>query len=123
MKTTLRYEFVRGRTPRIVKLELGVLVLAYNLMRYVIACGRTPGRRQGIASTAAAAMAFISTIPMLYSAGRSLSRAFARLIAVVAEDVHGRRRRRDYVRAVKRRPKPYPLLTRPRSEYRPEEVI
>jgi hypothetical protein len=27
------------------------------------------------------------------------------------------------VRAVKRRPKPYPLLTKPRSEYRPEEVI
>ena len=27
------------------------------------------------------------------------------------------------VRAVKRRPKPYPLLTKPRSEYRQEEVI
>ena len=36
MKTTLGYEFIRGRTPHIVKLELGVLVLAYNLLRYVI---------------------------------------------------------------------------------------
>ena len=44
MKTTLRYEFIRGRTPRIVNTELGVLVLAYNLMRYVIARSRAPGR-------------------------------------------------------------------------------
>jgi hypothetical protein len=30
MKTTLGYEFIRGRTPHIVKLDLGVLALAYN---------------------------------------------------------------------------------------------
>ena len=73
MKTTLGYEFIRGRTPLIVKLEVGVLILAYNLMRYVIARGRARGQRRGIASTAAAAMAFISTVPMLYAA-RSLIR-------------------------------------------------
>ena len=122
MKTTLRYEFIRGRTPRIVKLELGVLVLAYNLMRYVMARGHAPGRRCGIASTAAAVMAFASTVQALYSARRSLSRAFSRLVAVVAADVQKRRKRKNYVRAVKRRPKPYPLLKKPRSEYRPEEI-
>jgi hypothetical protein len=55
-----------------VKLELGVLVLAYNLLRYVIARGQAPGKRRGIASTAAAAISFISTIPILYAARRSL---------------------------------------------------
>ena len=123
MKTTLRYEFIRGRTPLIVKLEVGVLILAYNLMRYVIARGRARGQRRGIASTAAAAMAFISTVPMLYAARRSLERAFSRLVAAVAADALSRRKRKNYVRAVKRRPKPYPLLTKPRSEYRQEEVI
>ena len=123
MKTTLRYEFIRGRTPLIVKLEVGVLILAYNLMRYVIARGRARGQRRGIASTAAAAMAFISTVPMLYAARRSLERAFSRLVAAVAADALSRRKRKNYVRAVKRRPKPYPLLTKPRWEYRPEEVI
>jgi hypothetical protein len=72
MKTTLGYEFIRGRTPHIVKLELGVLVLAYNLLRYVIARGQALGKRRGIASTAAAAISFISTIPILYAARRSL---------------------------------------------------
>ena len=123
MKTTLRYEFIRGRTPHIVKLELGVLVLAYNLLRYVIARGQAPGKRRGIASTAAAAMSFISTIPILYAARRSLTKAFAMLVKVVAADMLERRTRKNYVRAVKRRPKPYPLLTKPRSEYRPEEII
>ena len=123
MKTTLRYEFIRGRTPHIVKLELGVLVLAYNLMRYVMARGQASGRRMGIASTAAATMAFIATVPVLYAARRSLARAFSRLIAAVAADTLTKRSRKNYVRAVKRRPKPYPMLTKPRSEYRPEEVI
>ena len=123
MKTTLGYEFIRGRTPHIVKLELGVLVLAYNLLRYVIARGQAPGKRRGIASTAAAAMSFISTIPTLCVARRSLAKAFTRLVAAVAADTLEKRTRKNYVRAVKRRPKPYPLLTKPRSEYRPEEVI
>jgi hypothetical protein len=123
MKTTLRYEFIRGRTPKTVRLELGILVLAYNLMRYVMARGRATGRRRGIASTAAAVMAFIATVQTLYSAGRSLARAFSRLVAAVAADTSGKRKRKNYVRAVKRRPKPYPLLTKPRSEYRPEEVV
>ena len=68
-------------------------------------------------------MAFISTVPMLYAARRSLERAFSRLVAAVAADALSRRKRKNYVRAVKRRPKPYPLLTKPRSEYRQEEVI
>ena len=123
MKTTLRYEFIRGRTPRIVNTQLGVLVLAYNLMRYVIARSRAPGKRLGIASTAAAVMAFAAAIPTLYAAGRSLARAFSRLVALVGADALGRRKRKNYVRAVKRRPKPYPLLKKPRSEYRPEEVV
>ena len=101
------------------KLELGVLVLAYNLLRYVIARGQAPGKRRGIASTAAAAISFISTIPILYAARRSLVKAFAMLVAAVAADSLERRKRKNYVRAVKRRPKPYPLLTKPRSEYRP----
>jgi hypothetical protein len=68
-------------------------------------------------------MSFISTIPMLCVARRSLAKAFTRLVAAVAADTLERRMRKNYVRAVKRRPKPYPLLTKLRSEYRPEKVI
>jgi hypothetical protein len=113
-----------GSVPiKIVESVPTVLILAYNLMRYVIARGRARGQRREIASTAAAVMAFISTAPMLYTARRSLKRAFSRLVAAVESDALSRRKRKSYVRAVKRRPKPYPLLTKPRSEYRPEEVI
>ena len=120
MKTTLRYEFIRGRSPRTVRLEIAALLLAYNLMRYVMARGRVPGERRGVASTAAAVMAFVSAVPVLYAAGRSCARAFARLVAAVAADTLAKRRRKPYERAVKRRPKPYKLLTKPRSEYRQE---
>ena len=57
-----------------------------------------------------------------FRAGRSCARAFSRLVKTVISDVLPRRKRKAYVRAVKRRPKPYPLLMKPRDEYAPEEV-
>lgn len=123
MKTTLRYDFIRGLTPKIVKLEIEILLLAYNLMRYVIARG-SPGRRKprcGIASTAAAVKTFLAVIQSVYLSGRSCARAFSKLVKTVVADKMPKRRRKPYVRAVKRRPKPYPLLTKPRSEYTAEE--
>ena len=124
MKTTLRYEFIRGQSPRMVKLEIEVLLLAYNLMRYVMARGGKSATRSrfGIASTSAAVRSFLSVIQSVYRAGRSCARAFSRLVKTVISDVLPRRKRKAYVRAVKRRPKPYPLLMKPRDEYAPEEV-
>ena len=119
----MRYDFIRGLTPKIVKLEIEILLLAYNLMRYVIARG-SPGRRKprcGIASTAAAVKTFLSVIQSVYLSGRSCARAFSKLVKTVVADKMPKRRRKPYVRAVKRRPKPYPLLTKPRSEYTAEE--
>ena len=125
MKTTLRYEFIRGLTPRMVKLEIEILLLAYNLMRYVMARGRKGAARTrfGIASTSAAVKSFLSVVQAVGRAGRSCARAFSRLVRAVASDVLPRRRRKTYVRAVKRRPKPYPLLMKPRGEYTPGEVL
>jgi len=125
MKTTLRYEFIRSRTPKMVKLEIEILLLAYNLMRYVIARGGG-GRnkpRIGIASTASAVRAFLSLIQEVYRAGKSCARAFSRLVKTVSEDILPRRKRKPYVRAVKRRPKPYPLLMKARDLYTPEECL
>lgn len=125
MKTTLRCEFIRSRTPKMVKLEMEVLLLAYNLMRYVMARGGA-GRnkpRIGISSTASAVRAFLSIVQEVYRAGKSCARAFARLVKTVSGDILPTRRRRPYVRAVKRRPKPYPLLMKARDQYAPEECL
>ena len=125
VKTTLRYEFIRGRSPDIVRLEIEIVFLAYNLMRYVMSRG-SPGRskpRFGIASTAAAIRSFLAVLQTVVKSGRSCARAFAHLIKAVASDPLEKRKRRMNVRAVKRRPKPYRLLTKPRSEYRPEECL
>ena len=108
-----------------VKLEVEILLLAHNLMRYVMTRGGNgvAESRFGIASTSAAVKSFLSVIQSVYRAGRSCARAFSRLVRAVASDVLPRRRRKTYVRAVKRRPKPYPLLIKPRGEYTPGEVL
>ena len=119
MKTTLRYEFIRSQTPRMVKLELEILLLAYNLMRYVMdrGGGGKNKPRLGIASTAEAVRSFLTTIQHVYKARRSCARAVAKLVKSVSSDLLPKRKRRPYVRAVKRRPKPRPLLTKPRNQY------
>ncbi len=66
---------------------------------------------------------FLFVVQSAYRAGRSCARAFSRLVRAVASDVLPRRRRKTYVRAVKRRPKPYPLRMKPRGEYTPGEVL
>ena len=106
-------------------MEMEVLLLAYNLMRYVMARGGK-GRnkpRLGIASTAAAVRSFLSVVQTVYAAGKSCVRAFARLVETVSADTLPRRKRKPYVRAVKRRPKPYPLLMKSRDQYAPEECV
>ena len=125
MKTTLRYEFIRSLTPKMVKMEMEVLLLAYNLMRYVMARGGG-GRnkpRFGIASTAAAVRSFLSVVQTIYAAGKSCARAFAFLVKAVSADILPRRKRTPYVRAVKRRSKPYPLLMKSRDQYAPDECV
>ena len=125
VKTTLRYEFIRSRSPAVVKLEIEILFLAYNLMRYIMSRGQ-PGRmkpRIGIASAAAAVRCFLAVLQTIVKSGRSWGASFRRLIKTVASDRLRRRKRQMNVRAVKRRPKPYRMLMKPRCEYLPEECV
>ena len=69
----VRYEFIRSRSPAVVKLEIENLFLAYNLMRYIMSRGQ-PGRtkpRIGIASAAAAVRCFLAVLQTIVKSGRS----------------------------------------------------
>jgi hypothetical protein len=115
IKTTLGMETLSCRTPEMAMKELRVYLLAYNLVRGLML------RAALHAEIAPRSLSFKHTA-QLWLAGRATHRRTMRnkveLLVLVAQRRVGRRTGRAEPRAVKRRPKAYPLLTQPRAAAR-----
>lgn len=118
VKTTLHMEVLRGKSPDIVRKEVYVHLLAYNLIRAVL---HDAASRRGLRPRR---LSFKGTLQLLaahadlfthYRRHRRAS-AFSRLLDLVAQQIVPYRPGRLEPRARKRRPKNYPLMTRPRHQ-------
>jgi hypothetical protein len=120
IKTALGMDIVRGKTPAMVRKELWMYVLAYNLIRSVMA---TAAEREGLVPRT---LSFTGALQAINAFGMALLCAAASVKAALLEALYstvsahqvGRRPNRVEPRAVKRRPKPHTLLTIPRSQAR-----
>jgi hypothetical protein len=103
LKTTMKLEILKCQTVEGICKELAVFALAYNLVRVVMhaaACGHDlPVER----------ISFVDALRWLSSGG---STSLQQII------VNPERPNRSEPRVRKRRPKPYPLMTKPRSVLR-----
>ena len=116
IKTTMKMDILRGRTPEMVRKEVWAHMLAYNLVRSVMwdasAIDSTPVRR----------LSFKGTIQYLLSlrevSGRPgpPGRALEWLLQFVATQKVPYRPWRFEPHVRKRRPKKFPLLMEPRSQ-------
>ena len=104
LKQTLRMDVLRGQTEDIVRKELAVYALVYNLIRLVM---HRASRTQRITATR---VSFVDAVRWLQTA--SPGEPVPRLL------VNPRRRGRHAPRVVKRRPKQYPRMTKPRDQYK-----
>ena len=111
LKTTLGMEMLSCRTPAMAMKELRVYLLAYNLVRSLM---QRAAQHAGLAPRQ---LSFKHTV-QLWLAWRAIRRASGRklcdLWALIAQRRVGKRPGRIEPRAVKRRPKPFKLLTQPR---------
>ena len=104
LKITMKMDVLRCETVDGVLKELAVFALAYNLVRSVMV---ESGRRQGVAPER---VSFVDAVRWLIGPrGRPDG---------VALWVNPERPGRFEPRVVKRRPKQYPRMTRPRAELR-----
>jgi putative transposase len=122
LKTSLRLDDLRCKTPEMVRREILVHCLAYNLIRKVMAQAalsqeRLPREVSFAAAMAAVAGAWVQATLAGEEMLTALAKAQWRLIAWYKV---GDRPDRVEPRAVKRRPKPHKLLTKPRNEARAE---
>jgi len=121
LKQTLQMDVLRCRTPELVRKELWTHVLAYNLIRAVMA---QAAARHGVEprsiSFKGAAQTLAAFQPALALRGEehatSRQVVYERLLGAIASHRVGDRPDRFEPRRRKRRPKPYDRLMKPRHE-------
>lgn len=117
IKDTMRMGILRGKTPSMVRKEIWMHILAYNLIRKVIAqaafiYNKKP-RQFSFKVCLQAIMAFRCYGILI----ESKNEMYMALLKAITYKVVGNRPGRSEPRRLKRRPKNYSLLVRPRYHY------
>jgi hypothetical protein len=120
LKTTLGMEQLRCKTPDMAEKELLAYLVAHNLVRCVMAAAvaahRVELERVSFKGSLDALRQFSDAIGR--APNRKLRRQlWADLLLALARDLVPLRPDRTEPRAVKRRPKPFPLLNQPRRQF------
>jgi hypothetical protein len=121
LKTTLQMESLSCKSPENVQRELAMHLLMHNLVRRLMfeAARKANVPLSRISFAGALAAARRTGEAMLQARNQAQrSQLIEELYRVLAKDLVPERPGRWEPRAVKRRPKPYPVLTRPRSRFR-----
>jgi hypothetical protein len=124
LKTMMNMDVLRCQTPDMVRKEIWAHLLAYNLIRTVIAQaaakhGKHP-RQISFTRAMRTLEAFRSTLAHL-SAERLVA-VYEYMLTTIASHEIGNRPDRLEPRQRKRRPKPYKLMTQPRQQARKQEA-
>jgi hypothetical protein len=118
IKTSMGMETLRCLSPAMVHKELEMYLIAYNLIRCLMveagALHERPIERFSFKGATDAVRQFAPLIAQA-RAGKRRRALIRKLLAALAGDLVPERPGRREPRAVKRRPKPYPLLTKPRK--------
>ncbi len=121
LKTTLGLDALRCQTPQMIRRELLALLIVHNLVRAVM----TEAAQDH--AVPLDQISFTGTLVALRSFGAASAQAatatqrrrlWTEMLRVIAADKLPLRPDRWEPRVVKRRPKAFPLLTKPRHEYR-----
>jgi len=121
LKTTMGMEELRCKSPAMLQKELLAFLIAHNFIRCLIAESATayqvPRARISFKGAVDAARSFHQAMRMARSIGKA-RQLHHRLLEILALDLVPLRPGRWEPRAVKRRPKPYQRLTKPRHRFK-----
>jgi hypothetical protein len=121
IKTSMGMEVLRCKSPQMLHKELEMFFIAYNLIRCLIvqagACNDVELDRMSFKGTVDSVRQFSLAIAQARSKKKQ-NQLIVELMEVIARDEVPERPDRREPRAVKRRPKAFPLLNKPRHEFR-----
>jgi hypothetical protein len=117
LKTSLGMDILRSKTPDIVRKEIYVYLLAYNLLRSVMwSAGTTHSTSPLRLSLQGTRRHLINFLTKLVSISRTFRyQVYSTLLKVVAHKAVPQRPERVEPRKIKRRPKHYPYMTHSRK--------
>lgn len=121
LKTTMGLEQLRCQSPEMVRKELLAYLVAYNLIRCLMAEAVAQAGVEMEQLSFKGTVDAVRTYTVEIRAARSKKKReqlWAELIRTIVADKVPRRPGRTEPRAVKRRPKSYPLLNRPRHQFK-----
>lgn len=124
LKTVLQMDVLRCKSPAMVHKEFWAHLLAYNLMRKVMAQAAHEFQVEPWTISFKAAQQTMNAfaLPLMTCAKSELPEVVESLLLAIARHSVGNRPGRMEPRKVKRRPKPYGLLTKPREQARKLET-
>lgn len=119
IKTQMGMEMLRCKTAPMVEKEIAVHLLAYNLIRANLARSASlNGKKPRNLSFMAAVQLMRNSLNLSITlTGAALKKLIPPLLLAMAQTEIGHRKRASQPRVIKLRPKGYPLMTKPRSEY------
>ena len=118
IKTHMGMELLRCKTPEMVEKEIAVHVLAYNIIRGNLAQAAILNNKipRQLSFKSAVQLIIQATKQLIVLTGILLNNALQALFKAIASTPVGLQKRKNQPRAIKRRPKSYPLLMIPRLE-------
>jgi hypothetical protein len=122
IKITLGMDVLRCQTPAMVRKEIIMHAIAYNLIRALMqqaaALYHVPIERLSFKGSVDTLRQWADTLNAASGKPHEQARLFNQLLQILAEDIVPHRPDRAEPRVRKRRPKAYPLMTHPRHHYR-----
>ncbi len=117
LKTVLQMDHLRCKTPHRVRNELCMHLVAYNLIRQLMAVAAMQADRAPWTVSFKGALQTITNLLPLLSTRLATADWCQALLDAIATHVVGNRPDRTEPRVKKRRSKPYKLMTKPRGNY------
>ena len=124
LKTMMHMDVLRCHTPEMVRKEIWAHLLAYNLIRTVIAQAALKHNKHPRQISFTRAMRTLESFraPLAHASSKQLPELYEAMLLAIASHEIGNRPNRLEPRQRKRRPKPYPLMTKPRPAARKQEA-
>jgi hypothetical protein len=117
VKDTMRMDILRGKTPEMVKKEIWAHILAYNLVRKIMLQSAMIYRRNPREMSFKLTLQLIIAFRQAGILNKGNYESYATLFKAIASKKTGQQKRRNEPRVVKRRPKAFPRMQKPRASY------
>ncbi len=124
LKTMMNMDVLRCQSPEMVRKEIWAHLLAYNLIRTVIAQAAAKHDKQPRQISFTRAMRTLEAFrsPLAHTPSQRFATIYEPMLQAIASHEIANRPNRLEPRQRKRRPKPYDLMTKPRHQARKQEA-